>query len=453
MDVISELSYSGSLDLDGFTSQWYNTENINFLRLTMTASQTSSVGCSHSLDGITQIYDDLLGEAVGVSGSTFSVACKAKYIKVYAYANTTPGTTKLITLGSDEPMSSADIKNIGSGLQIYNPSLSALRTITSADTSILITQNAETINFQSSYTYNTNVITDSGLGTSLYSNGFAPTFVLKTLFAGDGINLIDGPSDITIKNSAEILNVGVGTINLMKDGTLASGNYEIHRLQAGTNITLGYDPSDGIIISAASGGATTSLGTVGNLSSVNLVNDGIGPTLALKEIVPSTNIVMTQDTTSIYVSTVPITKYAFGLSITAGANSNIYFTNSTSNTNRICQWRVNKNMKLSGLSISPATNYSPTASSITSGSIDFSLYSFPDATNPTSLGSESYYSPNPFYSIPYTAINSSSLRYSNFYTDSLNIDVVQGDIIGVKMANNLSPASSLSEMLITLYFN
>jgi hypothetical protein len=138
-------------------------------------------------------------------------------------------------------------------------------------------------------------LTNAGeTGLSIIGNGIGPKLTVKTLVEGTGIDLIEGPTgSITIAQDPAYSNVtlvgqGTGpgvTSNLVIDGT--GPDLVIKNLVAGNGVVFSDDPAGPLVINTVDASITLSgTGPVG----VNMVTDGSGPTLQIRNVVAGNGI-------------------------------------------------------------------------------------------------------------------------------------------------------------------
>jgi len=144
-----------------------------------------------------------------------------------------------------------------------------------------------------------NIITNTtlstvGSGNSLVNDGSGPDLKIKSIVAGDGINIINTKETITINStSEEVILESVGNGNsLVNDGS--SPDLKIKSLIAGDGILIDTN-NESIIISSTSLDITLESIGIGN----SLVNDGIGPDLKIKSIVAGNGINITNNNETI----------------------------------------------------------------------------------------------------------------------------------------------------------
>lgn len=125
-------------------------------------------------------------------------------------------------------------------------------------------------------------------GTSLVNDGTGPALATKGLTAGSGITLVDNGTDVEVSAAAATtttLASAGGSETLVQDGTgpaLATKG-----LTAGTGISLTGGAND-VTIANTDGASTVTLSNAGG--SETLINDGVGPALALKGLIQGTGI-------------------------------------------------------------------------------------------------------------------------------------------------------------------
>ena len=186
------------------------------------------------------------------------------------------------------------LSNAGSGNSLVKngtgPSLSVRGLIAGSGINITLTGNTD-------YTINSNVVVPTvtlssvGSGTTLVNDGTGPTLATKSLIAGNNVSFLVTSTDITVNaivptpTTTTLSSVGSG-VTLVNDGvgpTLATKS-----LIAGNNVTFVTTGNDITINGSV---PTTSLSSVG--LGATLVNDGVGPALATKSLIAGNNISFT----------------------------------------------------------------------------------------------------------------------------------------------------------------
>ncbi len=156
-------------------------------------------------------------------------------------------------------------------------------------------------------------LTSAGGTESLVNDGVGPTLATKGLTAGAGISLSSTGTDITITNtstgaSVALSDAGTGTHeSLVNDGT--GPTLATKGLKAGTGISLTATGTD-ITINNTDPGSAVTLSSAGTAPSNSLVNDGVGPAVAVKGLIAGTGISFISTTTDITINSTATTKYS-----------------------------------------------------------------------------------------------------------------------------------------------
>jgi hypothetical protein len=141
---------------------------------------------------------------------------------------------------------------------------------------------------------------DTGSGTSLVSNGTGPNLEIKSLVAGNDMDIIDGPSGSLTINSlvdlqdVRLLNTGSGQ-SLVSNGT--GPNLEIKSLVAGNDITITDGPTGSLTINSLVDLQDVKLLNTG--SGQSLVSDDTGPNLGIKSLVAGSRMSITSSATAL----------------------------------------------------------------------------------------------------------------------------------------------------------
>lgn len=156
-------------------------------------------------------------------------------------------------------------------------------------------------------------LTSAGGTESLVNDGVGPTLATKGLTAGAGISLSSTGTDITITNtstgaSVALSDAGTGTHeSLVNDGT--GPTLATKGLKAGTGISLTATGTD-ITINNTDPGSAVTLSSAGTAPSNSLVNDGVGPAVAVKGLIAGTGISFISTVTDITINSTATTKYS-----------------------------------------------------------------------------------------------------------------------------------------------
>lgn len=206
-----------------------------------------------------------------------------------------PSSTSLY-LGFDELVSSATfsralsdtLTNLGGGAKIYSPTVQGLRTITSSDASLIVTETTDTVNLAAPP-----ILLNSAGGTvSLVNDGTGPILAVKGLSAGAGISLDSSdPTKITIGTTIALGSAG-GVESLVNNGSVP--NLAIKGLTAASGISL---TSAATAVTIAN---STTLGSAGG--TVSLVGNGTGPGFTVKGLTAGTGIGLSSSTTNVTIS-------------------------------------------------------------------------------------------------------------------------------------------------------
>jgi hypothetical protein len=141
---------------------------------------------------------------------------------------------------------------------------------------------------------------NTGSGTSLVSNGTGPNLEIKSLVAGNDMDIIDGPSGSLTINSlvdlqdVRLLNTGSGQ-SLVSNGT--GPNLEIKSLVAGNDITITDGPTGSLTINSLVDLQDVKLLNTG--SGQSLVSDDTGPNLGIKSLVAGSRMSITSSATAL----------------------------------------------------------------------------------------------------------------------------------------------------------
>ena len=152
----------------------------------------------------------------------------------------------------------------------------------------------------------TNTASNATLGTGaglVFKEKNGLDFVFKKLLAGQNIDVVNGPNDITIsvsnlaQNVYTASNVGTGQGNIWK--AISNNDIQFKRLQQGDNITL-MDNGNEIIISAVLTSGSGEANTASNAGvGVGLVKAKVGVNLPFKSLIAGTGVAFTSSTDEI----------------------------------------------------------------------------------------------------------------------------------------------------------
>lgn len=246
-----------------------------------------------------------------VPGTPFVGGIPYVYTAPSGIRTSPPPPSTAIFLGPDELVSSpafpltlsGTLVNLGGGANPFSSLVQGIRSITSTNASLTITEDTDTIDL----TLATLLTSAGGGGTeTLVNTGSSSTaFLVKGLSANTGSSGISLDSSnvtrVTIGASAITLASAGGTVTLLGNGTGPA--FTIKGLTAGSGISIDSitDPTQLII------GLTTSLTTAGGAET--LVSNGANPVFSLKGLTAGTGISLDSITnpTQVILSNAPIT--------------------------------------------------------------------------------------------------------------------------------------------------
>lgn len=166
MSSIPGLDLNGSLS-GTYTSNFYDVSMYTHIRLLIFCNSDYQLKLYWSLDkGVNSDYVDTYSYTGGVSDS-LNIPVRAKYISVQVIPSVSPSTVRLESLFINDPVSLLSLQNTGSGAKLYKEAHQKIRTLTSTDGSVILTQLTDTIDVSSAglaidsrdYTFSSNVMT------------------------------------------------------------------------------------------------------------------------------------------------------------------------------------------------------------------------------------------------------------------------------------------------------
>lgn len=213
---------SGWIDLQGYSS-WH------YIAWSNVAYQ---IEVRFSMDKVNVDYTSGFSASAGQSmRNTYIPQARYVYIHFTNNAGVPPATLRLQVSLNAKGAPLTALKNLSSGVPIYNESQIGLRSLKSSDSSITITNTADEINLVAP---GANVSLVSAGGNSLVSDPLGPVLGVKGLTAGTGISLGINANDITITNTA-------GGSNWTVVGSGGSGYVypsNVRGMVAGTSTTI-----------------------------------------------------------------------------------------------------------------------------------------------------------------------------------------------------------------------
>lgn len=175
-----------------------------------------------------------------------------------------------------------------------------------AGTGILLTPTATSIIIDA--TTPTTTLASVGVGDSIVDNGTGPNLTVKSLiFMSPGLSATAGANDISIANtspasSVTLTSAGAIGSDLVQGG---SGPALVLRKIIGTSGIGVTQNTDDVTFTNTDPGSAVSLSSVGVGTSI--VDDGSGPTLAVKSLTGSGAVTLTDNTTSVNIGVVAVT--------------------------------------------------------------------------------------------------------------------------------------------------
>lgn len=285
MIEIRELEVQGNVGASYNTSM-VDVSSFHFIRLTAFCNDAHTSRLYWSIDGInSDLYEAIAGGAgSGVTG-VFSV--KARYLYIN-YTTAAGNNWRTQCLFGDASSGLAALENVGSGAELYINSEHKVRTVTSSDGSITITQNALEIDVINATPPVTTTLASAGGTESLVTDGVGPSLEIKGLTAGSNITLTPGAGDVSISTPTVTLTSAGGTQSLVTDGS--GPTLAVKGLTAGTGVSLTPGAND-VTIANTSPASSVTLTSAGGTES--LVTDGVGPSLSVKGLTAGSGITLT----------------------------------------------------------------------------------------------------------------------------------------------------------------
>ena len=145
---------------------------------------------------------------------------------------------------------------------------------------------------------------------SLVNDGVGPDLAVKGLVAGTNITFIDTATDLTINTPTITLASAGGANSIVNDGVGPA--LVVKGFTAGPNISIGSSAIEVMVSFTGSTGDDVTLSDAGTIGGhASLVNDGIGPTLAVKGLTVGSSITLVETATDITIDA-PITLSSAG---------------------------------------------------------------------------------------------------------------------------------------------
>ena len=321
--IDGNLSITGDLTVDG-TTITANTETINV------ASNFISLNQDYDSDtamrsGLVSNTDPNTGSQTTVAGTGFTAGVAATSnptVDVTAASGTFSDGDIVIITGANEPSNNGlfevlshaanvlTIRGVGvtgntSGIDFvqdqFDTDTTVAGTITLTDVSILrartdgeyeIGSGSDSSTINSSFrTLITQIDNSGGTETLISGTGLGPTASTKGLSASTGISLSSDANSVTITNtdpaSGVTLTSAGGSVTLVDDGV--GPDLAVNGLTAGTGINLGL-AGGAITITNSDTGSSVTLSSAGG--TISLVDDGVGPDLAVNGLTEGTGITL-----------------------------------------------------------------------------------------------------------------------------------------------------------------
>lgn len=329
------------------------------------------LGGDLSLNGYSIISTDTAGKIYRSNGSIWT-ASTAVFADTYAassllYSNGPDNVTGLATvnggtlrtnatgvpsmvqlldgqflLGATSGSAAAGTITAGTAISVTPSANGITVTNTAPDQTVVLTSGT---GISATGTYPNFTITNTDLGSSvtlssaggtetLVNDGVGPALATKGLTAGAGMSLSSDATSITITNtdlgSSVTLSSAGGVETLVNDGT--GPTLAVKGLTASTGISLSGSATAITITNTSPGSAVT----LSNAGTTSLVNDGVGPDLALKGLVAGTGMAAfgtsSTDVTINLASPVPIALGGTNSTSAIGATGTLAQSNGTSYT-------------------------------------------------------------------------------------------------------------------------
>jgi hypothetical protein len=148
---------------------------------------------------------------------------------------------------------------------------------------------------------------DTSSVANISSDNTGNTFIQDVFFTFDTFGHVTGASVVPASIIEASLTSAGGTESLVNDGT--GPTLATKGLKAGTGISLTATGTD-ITINNTDPGSAVTLSSAGTAPSNSLVNDGVGPAVAVKGLIAGTGISFISTTTDITINSTATTKYS-----------------------------------------------------------------------------------------------------------------------------------------------
>ena len=150
-------------------------------------------------------------------------------------------------------------------------------------------------------------LTGGAVGQDLVDDGTGPSLSVKGVAAGANISVTSSPTDLTIAYTGTTasdvtLALAGGAVgqNIVNDGTGPS--LAVKGVAAGANISVTSSPTDLTVAYTGTTGDDVTLALAGGAVGQSIVNDGVGPALAVKGVAAGSNISVTSNATDVTVA-------------------------------------------------------------------------------------------------------------------------------------------------------
>jgi hypothetical protein len=217
-----------------FDSGFIDVSAYAYFRISHTCSTTNHKYIVYwSTTGLT-VHETITGAVKGAgSFGTDILTVQARFARFVLDLGAPSVDAQLQCFFFDE-LGAGSLKNLGAGAKIYSLSASGVRSVTSSDASLTVTESANEIDVTVAPGLTTTLSSAGGTNT-LVVDGTGPSLSVKGLTAGTGITLTPGANDITITNAA-------GGSNWTVSGAGVSGYVyptSVAGISVGTSVTIG----------------------------------------------------------------------------------------------------------------------------------------------------------------------------------------------------------------------
>lgn len=200
MATVPGFDFIGSATSLSFYSPVSQVNDYDHVRTTLFCNDACTVSLLWSMDSVNT---DLIETVTVTAGNTTTAshAVKAKWLRIWYQPNSQPVALRCTHLLFQEPASLAQLDNTGSGAQILKKSESKIRSVTSVDGSVTVSQLVDTVDLAVSALVTPVYLNNAGGAYSLVNDGVGPTLAAKGISVAGGLSVVDNTTYLEITQS------------------------------------------------------------------------------------------------------------------------------------------------------------------------------------------------------------------------------------------------------------